>query len=51
MKWQLFVYDWSGRNEKKWINKRFVRMGEAPVILDTTLVTAVGRRVETLLHQ
>ena len=22
MKWQLFVYDWSGRNEKKWINKQ-----------------------------
>ena len=39
MKWQLFVYDWSGRNEKKWINKQLRRMGEAPVILDTTLVT------------
>jgi len=33
-KWQLFVYDWSGRNEKKWINKQLRRMGEAPVILD-----------------
>ena len=39
MKWQLFVYDWSGRNEKKWINKQLRQMGEAPVILDTTLVT------------
>lgn len=39
MKWQLFVYDWSGRNEKRWINKQLRRMGEAPVILDTTLVT------------
>lgn len=38
MKWQLFVYDWSGRNEKKWINKQLRRMGEAPVILDTALV-------------
>lgn len=38
MKWQLFVYDWSGRNEKKWINKQLRRIGEAPVILDTTLV-------------
>ena len=39
MKWQLFVYDWSGRNEKRWINKQLRRMGEAPVILDTALVT------------
>lgn len=38
MKWQLYVYDWSGKNEKKWINKQLRRMGEPPVILDTTLV-------------
>lgn len=38
MKWQLFVYDWSGRDEKKWINKQLRRMGEPPVVLDTTLV-------------
>ncbi|WP_103984158.1 translocation and assembly module lipoprotein TamL [Parabacteroides chinchillae] len=38
MKWQLYVYDWSGRNEKKWINKQLRRIGEAPVIMDTTLV-------------
>lgn len=38
MKWQLFVYDWSGKNEKRWINKQLRRMGEAPVILDTALV-------------
>ncbi len=38
MKWQLFLYDWSGRNEKKWINRQLRRMGEAPVILDTLLV-------------
>lgn len=38
MKWQLFVYDWSGRNEKRWLSKQLRRMGEAPVILDTTLV-------------
>ena len=38
MKWQLFVYGWSGRNEKKWLSKQLRRMGEAPVILDTTLV-------------
>ena len=38
MKWQLFVYDWSGRNEKRWINKQLRRMGEPPVILDTAFV-------------
>ena len=38
MKWQLFVYDWSGKDEKKWINKQLRRMGEPPVILDTALV-------------
>lgn len=38
MKWQLFVYDWSGRDEKKWINKQLRRMGEPPVVLDTSLV-------------
>ncbi|MDD4115017.1 MAG: hypothetical protein PHG27_05385, partial [Massilibacteroides sp.] len=38
MKWQLYVYNWSGRNERKWINKQLRRVGEAPVILDTLLV-------------
>ncbi|MGM9759003.1 MAG: BamA/TamA family outer membrane protein [Parabacteroides sp.] len=37
-KWQLFVYGWSGRNEKNWLNRQLRRMGEPPVILDTTLV-------------
>ena len=38
MKWQLYVYDWSGKDEKKWVNKQLRRMGEAPILLDTTLV-------------
>jgi len=38
MKWQLFVYDWSGRNEKRWINKQLRRIGEEPVLLDTALM-------------
>ena len=38
MKWQLYVYGWSGRNEKRWINKQFRRIGEPPVIMDTTLI-------------
>lgn len=39
MKWQLYVYSWSGRNEKKWLNKQLRRIGEPPVILDTSLVS------------
>jgi outer membrane protein assembly factor BamA len=38
VKWQLFVYGWSGRDGTKWLNKQLRRMGEAPVILDTALV-------------
>lgn len=38
MKWQLYVYGWSGRDGNKWVNKQLRRMGEAPVIMDTVLV-------------
>jgi outer membrane protein assembly factor BamA len=38
MKWQLYVYNWSGANADKWINKQLRRMGEPPVILDTASV-------------
>ncbi|MBE6301101.1 MAG: hypothetical protein E7085_04475 [Parabacteroides distasonis] len=38
MKWQLYVYSWSGKNEKRWLSKQLRRIGEAPIILDTTLV-------------
>ena len=38
MKWQLYVYGWSGRNEKRWLNKQFRRIGEPPVIMDTALI-------------
>jgi len=38
VKWQLYVYNWSGRNDKNWFNKQLRRMGEAPVILDSMLI-------------
>ncbi|OAV69843.1 Outer membrane protein/protective antigen OMA87 [Bacteroidales bacterium Barb6XT] len=38
VKWQLYVYNWSGRNEKNWFNKQLRRIGEAPVIMDSALV-------------
>ena len=46
MKWQLYVYGWSGRNPKKWLNKQLRRIGEAPVILDTTLVRQSADELE-----
>ena len=38
LKWPLYVYSWSGRNEKRWLNKQLRRIGEPPEILDTALV-------------
>lgn len=46
MKWQLFVYDWSGKDENKWINKQLRRLGEPPVVLDTSLVEQSVRQLE-----
>ena len=40
MKWQLYIYGWSGRNDKNWFNKQLRRLGEAPIILDTALVAS-----------
>ncbi|MCC8143594.1 MAG: BamA/TamA family outer membrane protein [Tannerellaceae bacterium] len=45
-KWQLFVYNWSGPDENKWVNKQLRRMGEAPVILDTMLVEQSTQELE-----
>lgn len=49
MKWQLYVYNWSGRNEKRWVNKQLRRMGEPPVIMDTTLITQSEAELERFL--
>lgn len=49
MKWQLYVYNWSGRNDKKWINKQLRRIGEAPVIMDTMLVDQSISELERFL--
>ena len=34
LKWPLYVYNWSGKKEDKWVNKQLRRMGEPPVLLD-----------------
>ncbi|MDH6358525.1 BamA/TamA family outer membrane protein [Parabacteroides sp. PF5-9] len=49
MKWQLYVYGWSGRDGNKWVNKQLRRMGEAPVIMDTTLVEQSTNELERFL--
>lgn len=49
MKWQLYVYNWSGRNEKRWVNKQLRRMGEPPVIMDTTLIIQSEAELERFL--
>ena len=49
MKWQLYVYNWSGRNDKRWVNKQLRRMGEPPVIMDTTLIAQSEAELERFL--
>jgi outer membrane protein assembly factor BamA len=49
MKWQLFVYGWSGRHTDRWIDKQLRKMGEAPVILDTALVVQSVEELERFL--
>ena len=34
IKTQLYVYNWSGRDTTRWINRTLRRMGDAPVIYD-----------------
>ncbi len=49
LKWQLYVYNWSGRNENSWMNKQLRRMGEAPVMLDSLLVDQSEVELERFL--
>lgn len=49
MKWQLYLYNWSGKNENNWFNKQFRRMGEAPVLIDTTLITLSEKELHLFL--
>jgi outer membrane protein assembly factor BamA len=37
LKWPLYVYNWSGRNEKSWLNRELRRLGEPPEIVNDTL--------------
>ena len=46
LKWPLYIYNWSGVNEEKWMNKQFRRMGEPPVLLDLELAGQSVRQLE-----
>ena len=37
-KTQLYIYNWSGRDSTKWLNRFFKKLGNPPVIYDSTLV-------------
>ncbi len=64
IKTQLYVYDWSGRDSTRWINRVLRRMGDAPVIYSSAdasrsaeeMTKAVrnlgymGARVEPVTH-
>ena len=49
LKWQLYLYGWSGKNERRWINKQLRRMGEAPVLLDTMLIEQSAAELQRYL--
>lgn len=49
LKWQLYVYNWSGRNDRRWLSKQLRRIGEPPVIMDTVLAAQSERELERLL--
>lgn len=36
LKTQLYIYDWSGRDSTRWINRALRRIGDAPVIYQET---------------
>jgi len=46
LKWPLYIYNWSGTNENKWLNKQLRRMGEPPVLLDMELAEQSIRQLE-----
>ena len=46
MKWPLYLYNWSGSDESKWLNKQIRRMGEAPVLFDAELAGLSKKQLE-----
>lgn len=49
-KWQLGIYNMSGRDTTKWINRFLRRIGEAPVIFDSTLTEQGAAQLKRALE-
>jgi len=49
LKWPLYLYNWSGADEGKWVNKQLRRMGEPPVTLDLGLAEQSQKQLERYL--
>jgi outer membrane protein assembly factor BamA len=46
----LYIYNWSGKNDKNWVNRQLRNMGEAPVILDLEIAEQSKDRIEQYLY-
>lgn len=49
LKTQLYIYNMSSRDSTRWLSRQFRKAGEAPVILDTTLVNQSAIEIERFL--
>lgn len=49
LKTQLYLYDWSGRDSSRWLNRQLRRIGEEPVIMDTSLIAESEAELTRLL--
>lgn len=45
IKTQLYVYNWSGRDSTRWINRAFRRLGDAPVIYSAKETDRAGEEI------
>ncbi len=50
LKLQLGLYNMSGKDSTKWINRWIRRLGSAPVIYDSALTTSSERQLHTALY-
>lgn len=49
VKTQLYVYNWSGKDSTRWMSRQLRKVGEAPVILDTALVSQSANELQRFL--
>ena len=46
VKTQLYVYNWSGRDSTKWLNKFLRKIGDAPVIYNEADVSVRKKKLQ-----